>query len=110
MNWNLPSFEEAATLATEDHSRNRQRQHYSASETVTIRRRHLLEKKPVSDLGDPYGIHPTLLYRGQKAFFDNGAAAFAPSRTGRQAAEEAKDRTITTLEGKLPPKNESAPN
>ena len=35
------------------------RKHYSAPEKVAILRLHLLEKKPVSDLCDQHGIHPT---------------------------------------------------
>jgi len=52
------------------------RKHYSAPEKVNILRLHLLEKKPVSDLCDQYGLHPTDFYRWQKEFFENGAAAF----------------------------------
>lgn len=82
------------------------RTHYTAAEKVAILRLHLLEKKPVSDLCDQYGIHPTLFYRWQKEFFENGAAAFATTGRSRKAAEEAKDRKIATLEGKLQQKNE----
>ena len=39
-------------------------------------RRHLLEKEPVSKLCDEMGLKPTVLYRWQKEFFENGAAAF----------------------------------
>jgi transposase-like protein len=82
------------------------RKHYSAPEKVTILRLHLLEKKPVSDLCDQYGIHPTLFYRCQKEFFENGAAAFASTGKRRKTIEEAKDRKIAALEGKLQQKNE----
>ena len=85
---------------------NSQRKHYSASEKVTILRLHLLEKKPVSDLCDQYGIHPTLFYRWQKEFFENGAAAFENSGKRRTAVAEAKDRKIAALEEKLQQKNE----
>jgi transposase-like protein len=83
-----------------------QRKHYSASEKVAILRLHLLEKKPVSDLCDEYGIHPTLFYRWQKEFFENGAAAFDNPGKRRKAAEGVKDRTIAALEEKLQRKNE----
>ncbi len=85
---------------------NKQRKHYAASEKVAILRLHLLEKKPVSDLCDQYAIHPTLFYRWQKEFFENGHAAFAPTNKGRKAAEDAKDRKLAALEGKLQQKNE----
>ena len=57
-----------------------QRKHYPAPDKVAILRLHLLEKKPVSDLCDQFGIHPTLFYRWQKEFFENGAAAFVVHR------------------------------
>jgi transposase-like protein len=85
---------------------NSQRKHYSASEKVAILRLHLLERKPVSDLCDECGIHPTLCYRWQKEFFDNGAAAFAPTSKGRKAVEDAKDRQLAALGGILQQKNE----
>ena len=39
-------------------------------------RRHLLEQVPVSELCDKQGLQPTVFYRWQKEFFENGAAAF----------------------------------
>jgi len=83
-----------------------QRKHYSNPEKVAILRLHLLEKKPVSDLCDQYGIHPTLFYRWQKEFFENGAAAFENRGKRHQAGEAIKDRTIAALEEKLQRKNE----
>jgi len=82
------------------------RKHYSASEKVAILRLHLLEKKPVSDLCDQHGIHPTLFYRWQKEFFENGAAAFENTGKRRKTVVEAKDRKIAALEEKLQQKNE----
>jgi transposase-like protein len=82
------------------------RKHYSAPEKVAILRLHLLEKKPVSDLCDQYGIHPTLFYRWQKEFFENGAAAFETNGKRRKTAEEIRERKIAALEGKLQQKNE----
>ena len=80
-----------------------QRKHYPALEKVAILRLHLLEKKPVSDLCDQYGIHPTLFYRWQKEFFENGSAALEP-RSRR--ANDAKDRQIALREQKLQRKHE----
>jgi len=85
---------------------NEKRKHYTASEKVAILRLHLLEKKPVSDLCDQYGIHPTLFYRWQKEFFENGAAALEQTGKRRKVVEEVKDRKIAALEGKLQQKNE----
>jgi transposase len=52
------------------------RKHYTGEEKVAILRRHLLDKVPVSDLCEELGLQPTVFYRWQKEFFENGAAAF----------------------------------
>jgi transposase-like protein len=83
-----------------------ERKQYTTQDKVAILRLHLLEKKPVSDLCDQYSIHPTLFYRWQKEFFENGAAAFETNGKRRKAVEEVKDRKIAVLEGKLQQKNE----
>jgi len=75
----------------------------SAQEKAAILRLHLLERTPVSDLCDQYGIHPTMFYRWQKELFENAAAALEP-RTRR--AGDDKDRRIAALEQKLQRKNE----
>ena len=54
----------------------KERKHYTAEEKVAILRRHLLDKVPVSDLCEELGLQPTVFYRWQKEFFENGAAAF----------------------------------
>jgi|ERR1700683_1194945 len=82
------------------------RKHYSGPEKVNILRLHLLEKKPVSDLCDQFGLHPTVFYRWQKEFFENGAAAFENTGKRRKSHEGAKDRTIAALQEKLQQKNE----
>ena len=53
----------------------KQRKHYTPEEKVAILRRHLLEQVPISELGDKQGLQPTVFYRWQKEFFENGAAA-----------------------------------
>jgi transposase len=79
------------------------RTHYTAEEKVAILRRHLLENEPVSKLSDELGIKPTLLYRWQKSFFENGAAAFqSKTRTNAQAEQE----RIEFLEKRIQRKDE----
>jgi len=82
------------------------RRHFTAQEKVAVLRRHLLEKTPVSDLCDQLGLNPTLFYRWQKEFFENGHAAFANTGRRHQAEADAKDRKIAALEDKLQRKNE----
>jgi transposase-like protein len=82
------------------------RRHFTAQEKVAILRRHLLEKTPISDLCDQLGLNPTLFYRWQKEFFENGHAAFANTGRRRQAEDDAKDRKLAALQDKLQRKNE----
>ena len=81
----------------------KKRKNYPATEKVAIIKRHLVDKVPVSDLCDQHGIHPTLFYRWQKDFFENGAAAFDKADS-RQQREERK--LLDQLQSKLQTKNE----
>jgi len=69
----------------------KQRKHYTPEEKVAILRRHLVEGVPISDLCDELGLQPTVFYRWQKEFFENGAAAF-------QQRECIRPRTPLSLE------------
>jgi len=84
---------------------NKPRRHFSAPEKVAILKRHLLEKTPISTLCDELGILPTLFYRWQKEFFENGHAAFDNDRKSK-TVEAIKDHKIEQLEAKLQRKNE----
>jgi len=80
------------------------KRHYpAAEEKALILKRYLVEKVPMSDLCDEYGVHPTQVYRWQKQLFENAAGAF--QRTNKRA-ENTKDRKIAALEEKLAKKNE----
>ncbi len=81
----------------------RQRKHFTAEEKVSILRRHLLDKVPVSTVCEEAGIQPSLFYQWQKQFFENGAAAFQSS--ARPKTDQAQQR-ITALEAKLHRKDE----
>jgi transposase len=82
-----------------------ERKHYTAEEKVAILRRHLLDKVPVSELCEEKGLRPTVFYRWQKEFFENGAAAFeAKERPSRKADE--KQKRIEFLEKKVQTKDE----
>jgi transposase len=79
------------------------RKRFTAQEKVAILRLHLLEHVPVSDLCDRHGIHPTMFYRWQKEFFENGPAAL---ETRSRVVSDSKDRRIALLEQKLQRKHE----
>jgi transposase len=78
------------------------RKHHTASDKVAILRRHLVERVSVSDLCDQYHLRPTLFYKWQKQFFENGAAAFERSEN---RTLDFKDRRIAAFESKLQRKN-----
>ena len=81
----------------------KKRQNYTAKEKVAILKRHLIDQVPVSDLCDEYQLQPTVFYRWQKEFFENGSAAFEKTNSRAQKAEE---KRIQQLETKLQSKNE----
>jgi transposase len=80
------------------------RRHYTPQQKVAILREHLIEHAAVSDICDKHQIHPTLFYQWQKAFFENGAAAFESRRPRSQGSKELKK--IDRLESKLREKDE----
>ena|SRR5438309_3462474 len=81
----------------------KQRKHYSAAEKVTILRQHLMEQVPISELCDRQGLRPTVFYRWQKEFFENGAAAFQQKARPDHSAEQQR---IAYLERKIQIKDE----
>ena len=81
----------------------KQRKHYTPGEKVAILRRHLLEKEPISKLCDEVGLRPTVFYRWQKEFFENGAAALEQKERPNHSAEQER---IAYLEKKIQTKDE----
>ena len=81
----------------------KQRKHYTPEEKLAILRRHLLENEPISKLCDELGLKPTVLYRWQKEFFENGAAAFEQKARPNQSADQER---IAYLEKKIQTKDE----
>ena len=81
------------------------RRQFTPQQKVAILREHLVERVPVSDLCDKHKLHPTLFYQWQKAFFENGAAAFESRRPRFPSLSKEEDK-ITALEAKLRNKTE----
>jgi hypothetical protein len=65
---------------------------------VAILRRHLLDKVPISDLCEELGLQPTVFYRCQKEFFENGAVVFQGKNRPNPQAEQQR---IEFLEKKI---------
>jgi len=82
----------------------KKRTNYSAQEKVVILRKHLLDKVPVSDLCDQYKLQPTVFYRWQKQFFEQGERAFEGGKIKSKA--HAEEKQILALKEKLQKKNE----
>ncbi len=84
-------------------SNPKRRRHFTGQEKVAILRRHLVEKVPVSDLCEEHGLHPTLFYRWQKDWFEQGAVVFDAPRgralNGRQedAGAKTEERATSTV-------------
>ena len=76
----------------------RKRRQHTPEEKVAILRLHLLEKKSVSEVCEEHRINPTLFYRWQKEFFENGAAAFTANKTSKR---DVRDQKIADLERKV---------
>jgi transposase-like protein len=81
----------------------KKRRTFTGAEKVSILRRHLLEKTPVSDLCDELGLRPNVFYRWQKEFFENGAAAF--ERRGNRETHKLEEK-VSALQSKLAHKDE----
>jgi len=77
---------------------NRRRKH-SPEEKVSILKKHLLEKKPISEVCQEHGISPTLFYRWQQEFFEKGAQTFERSNAKKQ--QSAEQRRMKKMEEEL---------
>ena len=84
----------------------KRRKHYTAQEKVAILRRHLIDNEPVSQLCDQRALQPTVFYRWQKEFFENGAAAFQTNNRGRRPPERER---IARLEKKIKSRTKFSP-
>ena len=81
----------------------KERKHFTPEEKVAILRRHLVDKVPVSELCEELGLRPTVFYRWQKEFFENGAAAFEQKRPTNHSADQER---IAYLQKKIQTKDE----
>jgi len=79
------------------------RRKFTSQEKVMVLRRHLLDKVPISDLCEEHGVKPTVFYRWQKQFFENGARAFDRDRGG---CAKLLEKRIIEFNEKLARKNE----
>ena len=86
------------------HIESQKRKRLDGPQKVAVLKRYLVDKTPISDLCDEYGIQPSQVYQWQKVLFENGAAAFQRKRKGSSRSPEAQK--LEKLEAKLTQKNE----
>jgi transposase-like protein len=79
------------------------RKDYTGEEKVALLKRHLVEGSAVSEICDTHNLQPTVFYRWQKEFFENGAAAF---RREKRSANKAQETKVARLEAKIAQKDE----
>ncbi len=77
---------------------SKKRKYSTVEERALVLKKYLVEKVPMSDLCDEYGLPPSQIYRWQKQLCENAPALF---RRTNKRAEDAKDCKIVALEEKL---------
>jgi len=85
---------------------NGPRRRFTAQEKVAILREHLVEKVAVSEVCDKHGLNPTVFYRWQKEFFENGAAAFEVRQPRADGKTRQLEQRVEALQAKLVRKDE----
>jgi transposase len=81
----------------------RKRKRFGAEDKVRVLRRHFLDKVPVSELCEEYGISPTVFYRWQKQLFEGAASLFERQSPKKDRRSEER---VQSLESKIRKKDE----
>jgi transposase len=83
------------------------RRKFSAEDKAAILRKHLVDKNPVSDVCDEYGIQPSVFYTWQRQLMENMASALDGGSGHRQrnGREEKLASKVEALEAKLAKKD-----
>ena len=84
------------------------RKYLAPEQKVAIVRRLLVEKVPISDLCDEFGLHATQIYTWQTRLFESAAPIFErrPNKASQRRHEDAAAKKVSQLEEKLQKKNE----
>lgn len=83
----------------------RERKRIAGPEKLVILKRYLVEKVPISDLCDQYGLQPSQIYYWQAQLFEHGASVFERKGGRQTGAETAKDHEIAQLEAAVAQKD-----
>ena len=82
------------------------RRRFGTDQKATILKRYLVDKVPISDLCDEYGIKPNQIYAWQQVLFDHAEAAFQQAGSRAASKLSAQEAKVARLEAKLQQKNE----
>ena len=82
------------------------RRRFERGKKATILKRYLVDKVPISDLCDEYGIQPNQVYQWQATLFENAATLFQQASARAKAEAAASEEKVARLEAKLQQKNE----
>ena len=82
------------------------RRHFTTDQKAAILKRYLVEKVPISDLCDEYGIKPNQIYTWQKILFDHAESAFHQAGHRQAKKLSTQEEEIARLRTKLTQKNE----
>ena len=79
---------------------------FSTGQKTTILKRYFVDKTPMSDLCDEYGIKPNQIYTWQKILFDHAESAFHQAGHRQAKKLSTQEEEIARLRTKLTQKNE----
>jgi transposase-like protein len=82
------------------------RRHFTGDQKAAILKRYLVEKAPISDLCDEFGIQPNQVYQWQATLFENAATVFQQASARAKAEATAREDKLARLEAKVQQKNE----
>jgi len=82
------------------------RRRFGTDQKATILKRYLVDKVPISDLCDEYGIKPNQIYPWQKILFEHAETAFQQAGGRAASKASAQEEKIARLESQLQQKNE----
>jgi len=83
-----------------------QRRRITTDQKAIILKRYLVDKVPMSDLCDEYGLKPNQIYAWQKILFDNAPAVFQPVAKREAKRLSTQEEEVVRLRAKLVQKNE----
>lgn len=81
--------------------KKRTRKHFTAQEKMTLLRRHLVDKVPVSTICEEATLEPSVFYRWLKQLLENGAAALERANGAPPPPDLKARRKIAHLEERL---------